>query len=127
MYLLNIAVKPAAIANNFKKLNQKHRQTLKNVVSHLKPASLNAAFHWLIARLKRNRLRLHQALQVAIAVFNGLEMRDGISPKLTVIRTPRTEIGWRAGQIMRGHILQQDDGETGRINLDREFLYGKTS
>lgn len=64
---------------------------------------------------------------LALAGFNGLNIRDGITPRLTTIRSPRVEIGARAGQIMLDNILGRSDAEHGRIDMPLSFLLGETT
>lgn len=64
---------------------------------------------------------------IALAGFNGLDIRDGITPRLTTIRSPRAEIGARAGQIMLGRIEGRSDAEHGRIDMPLSFLPGETT
>jgi LacI family gluconate utilization system Gnt-I transcriptional repressor len=82
--------------------------------------ALGALFHCLSEGIK-------VPADMALAGFNGLNMRDGITPKLTTIRTPRTEIGLRAGQILRRRLADGDLSETGRIELPVTFLPGETT
>jgi LacI family gluconate utilization system Gnt-I transcriptional repressor len=64
---------------------------------------------------------------LALAGFNGLDIRDGITPRLTTIRSPRAEIGARAGQIMLDRIGGRSDAERGRIDMPLSFLPGETT
>lgn len=65
--------------------------------------------------------------RLALAGFNGLEMRDGISPLLTTIRSPRTEIGARAGKIMLDRVQGTAVAERGRIDIPITLLPGATT
>lgn len=64
---------------------------------------------------------------LALAGFNGLDIRDGITPHLTTIRSPRAEIGARAGQIMLDRIGGRSDAERGRIYMPLSFLLAATT
>lgn len=64
---------------------------------------------------------------VALAGFNGLEMRDGISPLLTTIRSPRTEIGACAGKHMLERVQNPSVGKRGRIDMPITLLLGETT
>lgn len=59
--------------------------------------------------------------QVALAGFNGLEMCDVISPKLTTILNPRFEIGHTAGQLILDRLADPgasaESGKTERLPL----------
>lgn len=64
---------------------------------------------------------------IALAGYNGLDMCQSISPRLTTISTPRYEMGRLAGEIAR----KQIDGETvshpRTIQLDLELIAGETT
>ncbi|MDG3043142.1 LacI family DNA-binding transcriptional regulator [Roseicyclus marinus] len=65
--------------------------------------------------------------RLALAGFNGLDMRDGITPRLTTIRSPRNEIGARAGRIMLDRVRGRPSAERGRIDLSVSLLQGATT
>ncbi|UWQ16854.1 LacI family DNA-binding transcriptional regulator [Jannaschia sp. M317] len=64
---------------------------------------------------------------IAIGGFNGLEMRDGIHPRLTTIRTPRTEIGRRAGQMVLARLRGGGGEGPSTVDLPLDLLVGETT
>ncbi|MFT7057576.1 MAG: LacI family gluconate utilization system Gnt-I transcriptional repressor [Pseudorhodobacter sp.] len=64
---------------------------------------------------------------VAIAGFNGLEMCQQISPRLTTIQTPRKEMGHLAGSLIRQH-NREIASETAKIHkLPLGLIQGETT
>lgn len=66
--------------------------------------------------------------EIALAGFNGIEMCQSITPRLTTISTPRFEIGRMAGDLIRKHIEGVQDGPDAKeYRLDLELIEGSTT
>jgi LacI family gluconate utilization system Gnt-I transcriptional repressor len=58
---------------------------------------------------------------VALAGFNGLSFLEALPLQLTTTRTPRHEIGLRAGQIL------MTDAKPGKVDMGAILIPGETS
>lgn len=65
--------------------------------------------------------------QIAIAGYNGLEMCQSISPRLTTISTPRYEMGRLAGDLARKQIEGDIAARKQSIRLDLKLIEGETT
>lgn len=63
---------------------------------------------------------------IALAGFNGLDMCDVITPKLTTIHTPRMEIGQVAGQMLIDRLAGKVPAES-HVNLPISLVVGQTT
>jgi LacI family gluconate utilization system Gnt-I transcriptional repressor len=64
---------------------------------------------------------------VALVGYNGLDICQSISPRLTTILTPRYEIGRRAGDLIRARISGADAISDRTSHLDIQLLKGGTT
>lgn len=65
--------------------------------------------------------------EVALAGFNGIEMCQSITPRLTTISTPRYEIGRMAGELVRNRISGTEMPTEKGFRLDLELIEGSTT
>lgn len=65
--------------------------------------------------------------QIALAGFNGLEMGQSISPRLTTISTPRYEMGRLAGQMIKQKLNDEPISGSKVRELELELLVGETT
>jgi LacI family gluconate utilization system Gnt-I transcriptional repressor len=64
---------------------------------------------------------------IALAGYNGLEMCQSITPRLTTISTPRFEMGRLAGQLIRARIDGADIATRQQMRLELELVAGETT
>lgn len=64
---------------------------------------------------------------VALAGYNGLEMCQSISPRLTTISTPRYEMGQIAGELVRTQLAGETSPEDKNVKLNLELIVGETT
>lgn len=64
---------------------------------------------------------------IALAGFNGIELCQSITPRLTTISTPRYEIGRLAGKLIREQIAGESPPGQHVFRLDLELIEGKTT
>lgn len=64
---------------------------------------------------------------IALAGFNGIELCQSITPRLTTVATPRYEIGRMAGELVRKHIEGAQTPDTKEFQLDLELIEGSTT
>jgi LacI family gluconate utilization system Gnt-I transcriptional repressor len=64
---------------------------------------------------------------VALAGFNGIEMCQSITPRLTTISTPRYEIGRMAGDLIRKRISGSQTSDDKVYQLDLDLIEGSTT
>jgi len=64
---------------------------------------------------------------LALAGFNGIEMCQSISPRLTTIATPRYEMGQRAAGMIRNCIATGTRSEDREVQLDLQLIEGGTT
>ncbi len=72
-----------------------------------------------------NNIRVPQ--DIALAGFNGIELCQSITPRLTTISTPRYEIGWLAGDLIRKQIAGESNSKQQMFRLDLELIEGSTT
>ena len=65
--------------------------------------------------------------EIALAGFNGIEMCQSISPRLTTVSTPRYEIGRLAGELVRKHIGRTEIPDRKVFPLNLELIEGSTT
>lgn len=64
---------------------------------------------------------------IALAGYNGLEICQSISPRLTTISTPRYEMGRMAGELARRQIEGEADHNPTSIRMDLQLIEGGTT
>lgn len=64
---------------------------------------------------------------IALAGFNGIELCQSITPRLTTISTPRYEIGRLAGDLIRKQIAGEGNPDRQVFRLDLELIKGCTT
>lgn len=64
---------------------------------------------------------------IALAGYNGLDMCQSISPRLTTISTPRYKMGKLAGDLVRKQIQGEDIPSKISIRLDMQLIEGETT
>jgi DNA-binding LacI/PurR family transcriptional regulator len=64
---------------------------------------------------------------IALAGYNGLDMCQSISPRLTTIATPRYEMGKLAGQLVRDQIEGATPPALKSIRMDTQLIKGETT
>jgi LacI family gluconate utilization system Gnt-I transcriptional repressor len=64
---------------------------------------------------------------IALAGFNGIEMCQSITPRLTTVSTPRFEIGRMAGDLIRKHIEGAQTPDVKKYQLDLKLIEGSTT
>jgi LacI family gluconate utilization system Gnt-I transcriptional repressor len=64
---------------------------------------------------------------LALAGYNGLEMCQSISPRLTTISTPRYEMGRLAGDLARQRISGEATHGSKTIRMDLQLIEGETT
>lgn len=64
---------------------------------------------------------------VALAGYNGLDLCQSISPRLTTISTPRYEMGRLAGTLARQHIDGEAEISPKSIRMDLQLIAGETT
>lgn len=64
---------------------------------------------------------------IALAGYNGLEMCQTISPRLTTISTPRYEMGLLAGETMRRQIESDTVPDSKSVRMDLQLIKGETT
>lgn len=72
-----------------------------------------------------NNIRVPE--DIALAGFNGIELCQSITPRLTTISTPRYEIGRLAGELIRKQIAGENTSSQQVFRLDLELIEGKTT
>ena len=64
---------------------------------------------------------------VAIAGFNGLDISQSITPRLTTVSTPRYEIGHLSGELIRKRIMGAESSNAGLHRLEQTLIEGGTT
>lgn len=64
---------------------------------------------------------------IALAGFNGIEISQSVSPRLTTISTPRYEIGRTAGELVRKKIFEKITPEQKIYQLHIKLIQGETT
>jgi LacI family gluconate utilization system Gnt-I transcriptional repressor len=64
---------------------------------------------------------------LALAGYNGLDMCQSISPRLTTISTPRYEMGHLAGEMMRRQIAGETAPGSRSVRMDLKLIGGETT
>jgi len=65
--------------------------------------------------------------ELALAGYNGLDLCQSISPRLTTIATPRTQMGRLAGQLARSRIEGHDRPAERIIRMETQLIEGETT
>lgn len=65
--------------------------------------------------------------QLAIVGFNGLDISQSISPKLTTVATPRYRIGHLAGELIRQRLNGEPRQGSGLYPLEQQLINGQTT
>ncbi len=65
--------------------------------------------------------------ELALAGYNGLEMCQSISPRLTTISTPRYEMGRLAGELARNLIEGTSRPQQKSVRLNMQLIEGETT
>ena len=71
-----------------------------------------------------NNIRIPE--QLALAGFNGLPFLDAFPIRLTTLRTPRYEMGWKAGQFLIGSNQQPHLPAGHCADIGFELVKGET-
>lgn len=65
--------------------------------------------------------------QIALAGYNGLDMCQSITPRLTTLSTPRYKMGLMAGELVRAHLDGAAPSDTRKFCLEQELIAGETT
>ncbi|MCJ7873440.1 LacI family DNA-binding transcriptional regulator [Phaeobacter sp. J2-8] len=70
---------------------------------------------------------IHVPEDIALAGFNGIEMCQSITPRLTTIATPRYQIGRLAGELLQKKVSRAEMPDKKTFQLDLELIEGSTT
>lgn len=65
--------------------------------------------------------------QIALAGYNGLDMCQSITPRLTTISTPRYDMGRMAGELVRARLDGADRAAPAKHSLAQDLIAGETT